>query len=159
LIGLRDPVTDKEVIASCFAAVSIRPGSLISEGILFVRLIPASQRSWTQSDIMNEARKAYVNVPGVRVVALDLSTQGFQPTRGYPIDFAVQGPDWDTVTSLSENIRQKMIESGVVTDVNSDYRPGMPEYHVLPDRDKLAEVNLPVRQLAYTLNVAFGGVR
>src|SRR5262249_9975119 len=159
LIGLTDPESGKEVVASCFAAVSIRPGSLISEGILFVRLIPANERGWSQGDVMNEVRKGYAKIPGVRVVVLDLSTQGFTPTRGYPIDFAVQGPDWDTVTKLSENIRQKMIDSGVVTDVNSDYRPGMPEYHVLPDRDKAAEVGLPLRQLAFTLNVAFGGMR
>src|SRR5205085_10595226 len=59
LIGLTDPETDREVIASCFAAVSIRPGTLISEGILFVRLIPADKRSWTQTDIMNEVRAAF----------------------------------------------------------------------------------------------------
>ena len=34
----------------------------------------------------------------MRAVVLDLSTQGFTPTRGYPVDFAVQGPDWETVT-------------------------------------------------------------
>jgi HAE1 family hydrophobic/amphiphilic exporter-1 len=95
----------------------------------------------------------------MRAVVLDLSTQGFTPTRGYPVDFAVQGPDWDTVTKLSEKIKERMIDSGLVTDVNSDYRPGMPEYHVMPDRDLAGEVGLPVQRLAFTLNVAFGGVR
>src|SRR5207248_3280111 len=41
LINLNDPVTKKDVIAGMFAAVSIRPGQLISEGTLFVRLIPS----------------------------------------------------------------------------------------------------------------------
>src|SRR5262249_51506451 len=86
LIGLKDPVTDNEVLLSCFAAVSIRPGSLISEGILFVRLVPAHERSWTQSDVMNEVRKAFANVAGVRAIVLDLSVQGFTPGRGYPVD-------------------------------------------------------------------------
>src|SRR5262249_29352455 len=104
LIGLTDPMTEKEVVATMFAAVSIRPGSLISEGILFVRLIPADRRSWTQTDVMNAARKEFAQVPGMRAVVLDLSTQGFTPTRGYPVDFAVQGPDWDTATQLSERI-------------------------------------------------------
>jgi multidrug efflux pump len=159
LIGLRDKETNREVVATMFAAVSIRPGQLISEGILFVRLIPADQRKWTQNEVMAEARKKLAEVPGMRVVVLDLSTQGFTPTRGYPVDFAVQGPDWDTVTKLSEKIKERMIDSGLVTDVNSDYRPGMPEYHVMPDRDLAGEVGLPVQRLAFTLNVAFGGVR
>jgi multidrug efflux pump subunit AcrB len=159
LSELRDPVTDKEIIAGMFAAVSIRPGSLISEGILFVRLIPADERSWTQTDVINQCRERFKNIPGMRAVVLDLSTQGFTPTRGYPVDFAVQGPDWKKVTELSERIAERMTDSGVVTDVNSDYRPGMPEVHLVPDRDKCAELGIPIQRLAFTLNVAFGGVR
>src|SRR5262249_35807319 len=55
LINLRDP-EGREVVAGCFAAISIRPGSLISEGTLFCRLVPAEKRSWTQTEVMNEAR-------------------------------------------------------------------------------------------------------
>jgi multidrug efflux pump subunit AcrB len=159
LAGMRDPVTGEEVIAGMFAAVSIRPGSLISEGTLFVRLIPADQRSWTQTDIINEVRKNLGQIPGMRAVVLDLSVQGFTPTRGYPIDFAIQGPDWETVTRLSERIKERMIDSRVVTDVNSDYRPGMPEIRIRPDKVRLAELGIPVQRLAYTLSVAFGGLR
>jgi HAE1 family hydrophobic/amphiphilic exporter-1 len=52
-----------------------------------------------------------------------------------------------------------MINSGVVTDVNSDYRPGMPELQVVPDRAKASELTVPVQRIAFTLNVAFGGMR
>jgi HAE1 family hydrophobic/amphiphilic exporter-1 len=159
LIGLTDPGTGRDVVASLYASVSIRPGSLISEGIFFVRLIPAHERSWTQTDIINQTRAAFRNVPGVRVVVQDLSTQGFTSRRGYPVDFAIQGPDWKTVTRLSERVQRRMMDSGVVTDVNSDYRPGMPEVHVVPDRAKAAELGVPIQRLAFVLNVAFGGVR
>jgi HAE1 family hydrophobic/amphiphilic exporter-1 len=159
LAHMKDPETDKEVVATMFSAVSIRPGSLISEGILFVRLIPADERSLSQTQIINKMRQEFAKVPGVRAVVLDLSTQGFTATRGYPVDFAVQGPDWDKVTELSERIRERMIDSGVVADVNSDYRPGMPEVHVIPDPDKCALVGIPISRLAFTLNIAFGGVR
>src|SRR5262249_39681007 len=81
------------------------------------------------------------------------------PSRGYPVNFAVQGPDWPTVTRLAERIRERMIDSSAVTDVNSDYRPGMPEVHVVPDRLKAAELGIPIRRHAFTLNVAFGAVR
>src|SRR5262249_44935718 len=103
--------------------------------------------------------------PGMRPVVLDLSTQGFTPSRGFPVNFAVQGPDWETVTRLSEAIKERMIDARqedgrpLLTDVNSDYRPGMPEVHVVPDRAKAADLGIPMQRLAWTLNVAFGGVR
>src|SRR5262249_38921871 len=71
----------------------------------------------------------------------------------------VQGPDWDIVTQLSERIKSRMADSGVVTDVNTDYRPGMPEVQIVPDRNKAAELGIPVQRLAFTINVAFGCVR
>jgi HAE1 family hydrophobic/amphiphilic exporter-1 len=158
LINLRDP-DGQEVVAGCFAAISIRPGSLISEGTLFCRLVPAERRSWTQTEVMNEARKRCSRIAGMRSLVLDLSTQGFTPTRGYPVDFAVQGPDWDTVTAMSERIRERLTDSGIVTDVNSDYRPGMPEVHIRPEKAKASQLGVPVQRLAFNLNVAFGGVR
>lgn len=159
MAGLEDPVTGKQVLATMFAAVSIRPGQLITEGILFIRLVPISERTWTQAQIIAETRQRLGKIAGMRAVALDLSTQGFTPSRGYPVNFAVQGPDWETVTVLAERIKEKLVDSGVVTDVNSDYRPGMPEIHLTPDREKAAALGIPVQRLAWTLNVAYGGVR
>lgn len=163
--GLRDPKTGREVVATFFASVAIRPGSLISEGILFVRLVPPIDedgelvRSMHQSQVMAAVRAGFSNVPGVKVIALDLSTQGFTATRGYPVNFAVQGPDWDTVARLSERIADRMTSSGVVTDVNSDYRPGMPEVQISPDRAKCSRLNVSVRRVAFVLGIGVGGFR
>jgi HAE1 family hydrophobic/amphiphilic exporter-1 len=168
LVDLKDPETGEEVVATMFAAISIRPGQLISEGILFIRLIPAEERTMTQSDIIAQIRKEYAKVPGVRAVVLDLSTQGFTAVRGYPVDFAVQGPDWQKVTELSEEIQKAIAkeryqgpngEVPLVTDVNSDYRPGMPEEQLVPDPEKAAALGVSIERIAFMLNVAVGGVR
>ncbi len=159
LVGLIDPVTGQEVVATFFAATSIRPSQLISEGIIFVRLIPADQRSWTQADVINEIRKRLGTIPDVRAIVMDLSTQGFTPTRGFPVNFAVQGPEWQKVVAYAERIRQRMRESGAVTDVNSDYRPGMGEVHIIPDRQKAALLGVPIQRIGFALNIAMGGGR
>lgn len=159
LVGLRDPLNQGEIIATLFSSISIRPGMLISEGVVFVRLVPIQNRSLTQTQIIQDVRKRLAGIPGMRPIVLDLSTQGFTPTRGFPIDFALQGPDWETVVKYAENVRTRLIDAGFVTDLNSDYRPGMPEQHLLPDRDKASELAIPVRKLAFLLNVAFGGMR
>lgn len=159
LKDLKDPKNDEHVIATYFSAVSIRPGTLISEGILFVRLIPAEERTVSQTDIIVMIRKELAKIPGTRAVVLDLSTQGFTAVRGYPVDFAVQGPDWNKVTEYAEALKQRMTDSPMVTDVNSDYRPGMPEIHVKPDVMKATELNLPVQRIASNISTFMGGVR
>ncbi len=146
-------------VAGCLATVSTRPGRLTSEGTMFVRLVSKAKRTKTQGEVMNELRSRMRAVPGVRVVVMDLSTQGFTATRGFPIDFAVQGPEWDKVTDYSERIMLEMQQSGTVTDVNSDYRPGMTEVHVIPNRQKAADMGVPMDSLAATINSLVGGVR
>ncbi len=159
LIGLRDPVIDGELISTVYCAVAIRPGALVSEGTIFVRLVPRHLRTLTQSQVIDLTRRTLGRIAGMRAIALDLSTQGFTSSRGYPVNFAIQGPDWETVIRLSEEIRTRLISSGAVSDVNSDYRPGMTEIHARPDRDRAAEAGVTTQRLAWTLNVAFGGVR
>jgi multidrug efflux pump subunit AcrB len=185
LANLKDPVTGNDVAAGFFAAVAIRPGSLITEGTMFVRLIPANQRTLTQTDVMNEVRKAFGGLAGVRVVVLDLSTQGFTPARGFPVDFAVQGPDWAKAIDLAEAIRERLqrddevkldehgepvldeegneviLKGGAryLADVISDYRPGMPEVQLVPDRDKAGDRNVSIQRLAFALAVGTGGFR
>ncbi len=158
IIAIRDD-HDREIMATLFAAISIRPGQLISEGTLFVRLMPKPMRSMTQTQAITEVRKRLGAIPGMKAVVLDLSVQGFAASRGYPVNFAVQGPDWEKVIKFSERIRERMLNTTIINDVNTDYRPGMPEIHIVPQRAKAEELGIPMQRLGFTINAAIGGLR
>lgn len=158
IIPIRDD-KKREVLATIFSAVSIRPGQLVSEGTIFCRLMPKDMRSMTQAQVINEVRRRLAGIPGMKVIVLDLSTQGFAATRGYPVNFAVQGPDWQQVIRYAERIKERMIDSPLINDINSDYRPGMPELHILPSREKAEQVGIPMQRLGFTINAAIGGLR
>ena len=86
---------------------------------------------------MAKVRKQFSSVKGIdRVSILDFSQTGFSAQRGYPVQFMVQGPDWDKLADYAYQIRDKMKASGLMTDIDTDYNPGMPEIQVHPDRDK-----------------------
>ncbi|HMO34679.1 MAG TPA: efflux RND transporter permease subunit, partial [Gemmatales bacterium] len=158
IVGIRDD-QDREVIATIFAAISIRPGQLISEGTLFIRLMPKPMRSLSQTQAIQEVRKRLGSIAGMKAIVLDLSVQGFAASRGYPVNFAVQGPDWEKVIQYAERIREKMLDNPLINDVNTDYRPGMPEIHILPDRLKAEALGIPMQRLGFTINAAVGGLR
>ena len=121
--------------------------------------MPKSMRGYTQTEVINEIRKRLSGIPGMKVIVLDLSTQGFAATRGYPVNFAVQGPDWEQVIRYAERIKERMIDSPLINDVNSDYRPGMPELHIIPSREKAEQLGIPMQRLGFTINTAIGGLR
>ena len=53
-------------------------------------------------------RSEIKKIPGlVAVSVLDPSVAGFSASRGYPIQFSVQGPDWDKLALYSRRAAAK----------------------------------------------------
>ena len=114
----------------------------------------------SQLEFMTKVRKQYSAVKGIdRVSILDFSQTGFSAQRGYPIQFMVQGPDWEKLADYAYQIRDKMKASGLMTDIDTDYNPGMPEIQVKPDRDKANRMGVTSLSIGNTINAMFGGIK
>ena len=133
-------------------------GGAVNSGILFVTMIPPSERV-SQQEFSARIRKELNSYPGVRAVVQDLSQQGFTAQRGFPIEFSVRGPEWEKLIQISTDLREKLAASGFATDVDTDYQVGMPELRIVPDRDRAADLGVPVEEVATTVNALVGGVR
>ncbi len=133
-------------------------GGAVNSGILFVTMHPPSERM-SQQDFATKIRSEFNAYPGVRAVVQDLSQQGFTASRGFPIEFSVRGPEWEKLIEISTGMRDKLAASGFATDVDTDYQVGMPELRIVPDRDRAADLGVPVEQVATTVNALVGGVR
>ena len=144
-------------------------GGEVNSGFTFVTLKEPRDRPrdaktgkrLSQTDLMNVARQVTTAIPGARIVMQDFSQRGFSATRGggFPIEFNIRGRDWDELGRASRVIMEKMRESGLVTDINSDYQVGMPEVQVLPDRNKAADLGISMSEIGETINSAIGGQR
>jgi multidrug efflux pump len=123
---------------------------------------PRTGKRLSQQELMNVTRQATSTIPGAMIVMMDFSQRGFSPGRGggaFPVEFNIRGADWDTLGRSSRVIMEKLRESGLVTDVNSDYRVGMPEVQVIPDRNKAADLGISMSEIGETINSAIGGER
>jgi multidrug efflux pump len=125
----------------------------------YVSLVPADERDMTQQEFQNLLRKELGQLPGVQARVQDLSQQGFSARRGFPIEFSVRGGDWDKLVAASQQMIEKLTESGVVVDIDTDYKLGTPELRVEPDRDLAADLRVPVQEIATSLNAMLGGLR
>jgi multidrug efflux pump len=130
-----------------------------SAGNLNVTLVPPKERKLSVAALTTILRREMNAIPGVRAVIQDLSQQGFTAQRGFPVEFSVRGGNWDQLITLSNDIMGRLRESGVVMDLDSDYRIGMPELSILPDRARASDVGVSIDDVATTLNALVGGVR
>ena len=147
-------------VENVFATVGgMMSGGHVNTGSLNVTLVPREERALSQQEFAAVMRPVLSRGPERRVSFQDLSQQGFTARRGYPVEFAVRGQDWATLARVSGQIVARMRESDLFTDLDSDYRAGMPETRIVPDRDRAATAGVSVEDLAAAVNVMVGGVR
>jgi hydrophobe/amphiphile efflux-1 (HAE1) family protein len=131
----------------------------VSGGFMFITLVPPRDRDLSQSEFSAVLRQQLNGIPGLKAVIQDLSQSGFTAQRGFPVEFSVRGSDWDKLVEASDSIRTKLEATGLVVDLDTDYRLGMPELRILPDRARAADLGVPIEDVATTLNSLVGGIR
>ncbi|MCX5782274.1 MAG: efflux RND transporter permease subunit [Elusimicrobia bacterium] len=121
---------------------------------------PKKHRPLTQQELMPVLRKELRAIPGIDKVSLqDPSLMGFSGRRGYPVEFTLNGPDWDKLAELGDQMKDAMNKTGLMTDIDSDYQIGMPEARVVPNRKKAAERGVSISVIGDTINSLIGGIR
>jgi hydrophobe/amphiphile efflux-1 (HAE1) family protein len=132
--------------------------NVVNAGVIYVILKDPKQRKLTQRQSMEKIRKGLRELlPGDEIFAQDLSLSGFSASRGFPIEFTIEGPEWQKITGLAKVMVQKMKESGLMEDINTDYQDGMPQLQVIPDRIKSANRGVSVTTMGQEIEYLIGG--
>ncbi len=143
-------------------------GGMVNQGTLMITMKDPGKRPIVspfkhrprQQEFMPFIRSELQKIQGIsRVTVMDLSLAGFSAQRGYPVEFSVQGPDWDKLAEYSRMIMAKMNASRLVTDVDTDYQPGMPELKIIPDRAKASARGVTISNIADTLSATVNSLR
>lgn len=158
---------DRPEVAGYYAAIGGFQGGLVNQGNMFVVLKDPSERGVhppfthrpSQQDFMGYLRGEFGKIKGVtRASMLDLSLAGFTAQRGFPVTFSIQGPEWEKLAEAQGKIREKMKASPLLTDVDTDFNPNMPEVRVIPDRFKAAQRGVLVSGIANDISAAVGSL-
>lgn len=145
-------------VEGVFSIVGGFGGDAVNQGNLFVSLVSPTKRKRTQSEVLKKVREDLKKrLKGVQVIGQDLSLRGFSSSRGFPVEFIIQGPQWDKLTELAKTTMESLRKSGLATDVNTDVQEGMPEVQLVPNREKLAAHGVALKTVTSAVNTLFGG--
>jgi len=148
-----------------YSAVGGFGGGEVNTGIIFVTMKPQNERPVvngkrvTMQDAIQSARKELNKIPDLKTAVLDLSQGGFSAGRGLQIEFTIRGPDWDRLTQLAEVLEKKLEADPNLVDMDSDWKGGMPEVRVVPDRAKAYARGVSIDSIGTVINTMVGGVR
>jgi hydrophobe/amphiphile efflux-1 (HAE1) family protein len=152
-------INDQPEVDRALAVIGGGGGGSVSSGIVFVTMVLPGKRNVTQNEFAARLRSKLNSIPGIRAVVQDLSQQGLTAQRGFPVEFSIRGPDWNKLADLSDVVSTKLQQSGMVVDVDTDYRIGVPELRIIPDRARVADLGVSVEDVATAINALVGGER
>ncbi len=150
-----------------FLAVGGFGGGEVDKAMIFVSLKkphdrpihPAKNKILSQMEIMDLLREQFKGLNGIRTIIQDMSTRGITSGRGFPIEFSIRGPDWNTLTGLSKKLIDAMKSSTSMREIDSDYREGQKEFHFIPLRLEAANRGVSIEDIGMVISALMGGVR
>ncbi len=132
--------------------------NVVNAGVIYVILKDPKYRTQSQREIMDRTKGELKKIlPQDEISTQDLSLTGFSASRGFPVEFTVEGPDWKKLIDYTTVINQKLRATGLVEDLNTDFQVGMPEIHVIPNREKEASRGVSTTTLGQEVSVLVGG--
>ena len=132
--------------------------NVVNAGVIYVILKDRRNRTISQREAMDEMKKGLkALLPDAEVSTQDLSLTGFSASRGFPVEFTLEGPDWKKLLSYSEEIRKRLDQTGLLEDIHTDFQEGMPEIRVIPKRRSASERGVSITTMGQEVSYLIGG--
>jgi HAE1 family hydrophobic/amphiphilic exporter-1 len=155
---LAEIVADDPNIAGYMSSVGAGgPRSTVNNGSLLLLLKPASARDLNPDGIIQELRKKFAQVPGIRTYIQNppsIQIGGRQSKAQY--QYTLQSIDLPLLYDWSARITQAFQQLPGFQDVTNDLDLNSPSIMVEVNRDKLATLGLTMAQVQSALGSAFG---
>jgi hydrophobe/amphiphile efflux-1 (HAE1) family protein len=135
------------------------PSTEINQIFIPAYLKPRQERKDNHEKVIDQLRKAAKGIKDLRVSFRDISSRGLTAGKLNPVSFFVTGPDLKVLKEKSDLMVDRLNSEGLTQDLDMDFKLGLPEMLIFPDRDKMASRGVTSSAVARTLNSAVAGAR
>jgi HAE1 family hydrophobic/amphiphilic exporter-1 len=142
-------------VQSILATVGTGDLGVVTEGSLFVRLVPRAERSRHQSEVIRAVQHDLTQVPGVRGLAAQVPIMSGD--RGERLQFVVKGPNLYEVARLAGELEARLRKIPEIGGMDMGLRLELPELNLQLDRAKAQDLGLDTVAVADALRVLAGG--
>ena len=133
----------------------------LNSGIGRVGLVPPSERSRSQSDIVKDLTKKIGRFNNLRIFPLEEQTIsiGLASRGSLPVQFVIQNLDFDRLKEVIPKFLEEARNDKTFQNADVNLKFNKPEVDILIDRIKARELGLTVSDIAGVMQSAFSGRR
>ena len=133
--------------------------STVNQMFVPIILQPREKRSLGHIEIMEILRKEFKQLNGLKITLRDNSARNLSSGRQNAIGINLRGADLDILDNKAKELMQRLESEKLGVDMDSDFRKGIPELILKPNRLAMAERGVTVDQVGEILSSGIGSVR
>ncbi|MFP4163643.1 MAG: efflux RND transporter permease subunit [Chitinispirillaceae bacterium] len=127
-----------------------------------IALVSQTQRSRSSAQVAADLRPKLMGIPGASIRVREgrgLFIFRIGTSQGQSINVEIRGHDLETGQSLAQQFSKAISEIEGVTEADISREEGKPEYQLIIDRQKAADLGLTASQIGSAVRTAMGGTR
>ena len=145
----------EDAVTSFFVGMGTS-GRPLNEAWGFARMPPKEERDISQQELLAQLSAEFATIPGIRAFSIPIPQLG--GARGEPLQFVVRGPNLEEVGRLAQELQRRVVAEPGMGYVDLDLNLELPEYQLVIDRIRAADLGFSARDIATAVNVMIGGV-
>jgi hydrophobic/amphiphilic exporter-1 (mainly G- bacteria), HAE1 family len=129
----------------------------VNGAAIYVKLTDIDQRQITQQQLMQRTRDLMKKYPQEIHTGVELVSSVGGNQSNAEIQYFIQGPDLQKLTTYSQALLAKMRANPALVDTDSTLRTGKPEVRLEIDRPRAADLGVSVMDIEMALNTLVAG--
>ncbi|MGO9454479.1 MAG: efflux RND transporter permease subunit [Candidatus Binataceae bacterium] len=121
------------------------------------KLAPLNERSKSQEEVMNDARRLLHDFPALRLSIDPVKPWEQGGYREVDVEYDLRGPDLEKLKGYADRLGAELRKLPGVVDLDSSYEGGLPELQVHIDRQKAADLGVSVGDIGTTMRTMVQG--
>ncbi len=129
----------------------------VTAATIYLRMTDLSQRSFSQFDVMADARRIMAEYPDLRTSVQSVNPLATGGARIADVELNFRGPDLERLQVLSDQLIAGMRELPGLVDVDTTLAVRTPELRLNIDREKASDLGVNVQDIAATVQTYVAG--
>jgi multidrug efflux pump subunit AcrB len=123
----------------------------LNRGAIGARLVPWEQREISQGEIQDEIRAALEDLPGARPRVRSGNSLGLRGSAGGGVSIALTGPTYPEIAAAADAFAEDLATVEGLSRVRIQYQATQPQLSIGVDRQRAADLQVPMQALSSTL--------
>ena len=136
-----------------YASIGAGDTSTVRDGLIYVKLVDRAKRKRHQEELRAETRRLLAAVPGV-IVSVEESDK---PNNAKPFQMQIRGENIVLLKQYAAQLKRELKMIPGLVDLEATMEFDQPEYRLVVDRQKAADVGIMTQDIARMLGTLVGG--